>query len=55
MTEYQSVNIKLSNSHLDKLKSTGKNETRVTLRLSSNMIGDAKSQNLVIGFSYNNS
>ena len=40
MTQYNSLNVKLSNSQLDKLKSAIKNETKVVLRLSSNMIGD---------------
>ena len=40
MTQYNSVNIKLSNSQLNKLKSTIKSETGITLRLSSNMIGN---------------
>ena len=40
MTQYTSLNIKLSNSQLNKLKSTIKNETEVVLRLSSNMISD---------------
>ena len=40
MTEYNSLNTKLSNSQLNKLKSAIKNETDVVLRLSSNMIGD---------------
>ena len=38
MTEYNSLNVKLSNSQLNKLKSTIKNETEVVLRLLSNMI-----------------
>ena len=38
MTQYNSVNVKLSNSQLNKLKSAIKNE--VVLRLSSNIIGD---------------
>ena len=42
MTQYNSLNVKLSNSQLDKLKSAIKNETEVVLRLSSNMIGDNK-------------
>ena len=33
MTEYQSVNAKLSNSQLDRLKSATKNETAITLIL----------------------
>ena len=40
MTRYNSLNVKLSNSQLNKLKSTIKNETEVVLRLSSNMIED---------------
>ena len=40
MTQYNNLNVKLSNSQLNKLKSAIKNETEVVLRLSSNMIGD---------------
>ena len=40
MTQYNSLNVKLSNSQLNKFKSAIKNETDVVLRLSSNMIGD---------------
>ena len=40
MTEYNSINAKLSNSQLKKLKSAIKNETEVVLRLSSYMIGN---------------
>ena len=40
MTQYNSLNIKLSNSELNKSKSVIKNETEVVLKLSSNMIGD---------------
>ena len=40
MTYYNSLNVKLSNSQLNKLKSATKNETNVVLRLSSNMIGN---------------
>ena len=39
MTQYNSLNVKLSNSQLNKLKSAIKSETDVILRLSSNMIG----------------
>ena len=42
MTQYNSLNVKLSNSQLNNLKSAIKNETEVVLRLSSNMIGDNK-------------
>ena len=40
MTQYNSLNVKLSNSQLNKFKSAIKNKTEVILRLSSNMIGD---------------
>ena len=40
MTQYNSLNVKLSNSELNKLKSAIKNESEVVLRLSSNMVGD---------------
>ena len=40
MTQYNSLNVKLSNSQLNKLKSSIKNETEVVLRISSNMVGD---------------
>ena len=40
MTQYDSLNVKLSNSKLTKFKSAIKNENEVVLRLSSNMIGD---------------
>ena len=40
MTQYNSLNVKLSNSQLNKFKSAIKNETEVVLRLSSNMISD---------------
>ena len=38
MTQYSSLNVKLSNSQLNKFKSAIKYETEVVLRLSSNMI-----------------
>ena len=41
MTQYNSLNLKLSYSRLSKLKSTIKNETDVVLRLSSNMISNS--------------
>ena len=40
MTQYNSLNVKLSNSKLSKLKSVIKNETEVVLRLASNMVSD---------------
>ena len=44
MTQYNRVNVKLSNSQLNKLKSAKKNENDVVIRLSSNMIGDSNDQ-----------
>ena len=41
MTRCNSLNVKLSNSQLSKLKSAIKNETDVVLRLSSNIIGNS--------------
>ena len=38
MTQHNSLNVKPTNSRLNKLKSAIKNETEVVLRLSSNMI-----------------
>ena len=40
MTQYDSLNLKLSNSQLNEVNSAIKNETEVVLRLSSNMVGD---------------
>ena len=40
MTQYNSLNIKLSDPQLNKFKSEIKNKNEVVLRLSSNMIGD---------------
>ena len=40
MTHYNSLNVKLSNSQLNKLKLGINNEAEVTLNLSWNMIGD---------------
>ena len=44
MTQYNSLNVKLSTSQLNRLKSTIKNETGVVLRLSSNMIGSSEDE-----------
>ena len=41
MTQYNRVNVKLSTSQLNKLKSTIKNENDVVIRLSRSMIGDS--------------
>ena len=47
MTQYNSLNVKLSNSQLNKLKSAIKDETEVVLGLSSNMIGDNETNRLL--------
>ena len=44
MTQYNRVNVKLSNSQLNKLKSAITNENEVVIRLSTNMIGDSNDQ-----------
>ena len=41
MTQYNGLNVKLSNSQLNKLKSAIRNKTDVILRLSSNMVGNS--------------
>ena len=41
MTQYNSLNVKLSIPQLSKLKSAIKNETDVVLRISSNMVGNS--------------
>ena len=41
MTQYNSLNVKLSNSQLNKLNSSIKNETEVVLRISSSMVGNS--------------
>ena len=41
MAQYNTLNVKLSNSPLNEVKSAIKNEIEVVLRLSSNMIGDS--------------
>ena len=44
MTQYNTLNVKLSNSQLNKLKSAIKNGTGVTLKLSSNLIGSSNDE-----------
>ena len=41
MSQYNSLNVRLSNSQLNKLKSAIKNETDVVLRISSGMVGNS--------------
>ena len=45
MTQYSTLNIKLSNSQPNELKSETKNGTEVTLKLSSNLVGDSNDEN----------
>ena len=47
MTQYNILNVKLSNSQLKKLKSGIKNGTEVTLNLSLNFVSDSKFQSFV--------
>ena len=44
MTQYNTLNVKLSNSQLNKLKSGIKNGTDGTLKISSNVVGDSNHQ-----------
>ena len=44
MTQYNTLNVKLSNSKLNKLKPAIKNKTEVILRLSSNMVGNSNNE-----------
>ena len=44
MTHYNTLNVKLSNSQLNKLKS-GINGTEATLKISSNVVGDSNDEN----------
>ena len=45
MTQYNTLNVKLSHLQLNKLKSWIKNVTKVTLKLSSNVVGDSNDEN----------
>ena len=45
MTQYNTLNVKLSNSQLNKLKSTLKNSIELTLRLLQNIAGDSNDKN----------
>ena len=45
MTQYKALNVKLSNSQLNKLKSRIKNGTEITLKILSNVIGDPNDEN----------
>ena len=45
MTQYNTLNVKLSKLQLNKLKSATSNRTEVTLNLSSNIVGDSNDEN----------
>ena len=45
MTLYKTLNVKLSNSQLNKLKSGTESGTELTLKLSSNVVGDSNDEN----------
>ena len=45
MAQYNSLDVKLSNSKLKKLKLGIKNGTEVTLKISSNVVGDCNDEN----------
>ena len=45
MTQYNILNVKLSNSQLNELKSGIKNGTKLTLKISSNFVGDSNDEN----------
>ena len=45
MTQYNTLNVKLSNSQLSKLKLGIRNSTEGTLKTSSNVVGDSNDEN----------
>ena len=45
MTQYNTSNVKLSYSQLNKLKLEIKNGNKVTLKISSNVVGDSNDEN----------
>ena len=45
MAQYNTLNVKLSNLQLNKLKSGIRNSTEVTLKISSNVVGDSNDEN----------
>ena len=45
MTQYNTLNVKLSDLQLNKLKSGIKNGAEVTLKISSNVVGDSNDEN----------
>ena len=45
MAQYNTLNVKLSNSQINKLKSGIKNGTEITWKLSSNVVSDSNNEN----------
>ena len=45
MTQYNTLNVNLSNSQINKLKSGIKNGIEVTLKISSSTVGDSNDEN----------
>ena len=45
MTQYNTLNVQLSNTQLNKLKPRVKTGTEVTLKLSSTVVGDSDDEN----------
>ena len=45
MTQYNTLNVKMSNSQHSKLKFGIKDDTEVTLKISSNVVGDTNDEN----------
>ena len=45
MTQYNALNVKLSNSQINKLESGIKNGAEVTLNIQSNVVGDSNDEN----------
>ena len=45
MTQYNTLHVKLSNLHINKLKSGTKDGTEQTLKISSNVAGDSNDEN----------
>ena len=48
MTQYNTLDVKLSNSKIIKLKSGIKNDAEVTLKVSSNAVGDSNNENKLL-------
>ena len=48
MTQYNTLDVRLSNSKIIKLKSGIKNDAEVTLKVSSNAVGDSNNENKLL-------